>query len=137
MPLVLPIVSILTTGILVIMQMALMLNVVLARLHTRQSLGDGGHQKLQQAIRRHGNFAENAALFVIGIALLELAGGSRSGIVMLCTLFVIGRVSHVIGLSMQRTSNAPRTVGIVLTAFVGVALGIRLILFAVAHWPGA
>lgn len=54
MPLVLPIASILTAGVLVMMQMALMLNVVLARLRARQSLGDGGHQQLQQAIRQIG-----------------------------------------------------------------------------------
>jgi hypothetical protein len=78
MPLAPPIVSALTAGVLVLMQMALMLSVVLARRRNRQSIGDGGKPKLLAAIRRHGNFAENAAVFIAGFALLEVLGGNRT-----------------------------------------------------------
>lgn len=128
-----PIVSALTAGILIILQVALMLSVVAARRRNRQSLGDGGHQDLLVAIRRHGNFAENAALFVAGFALLELVGGGGTGLAIMCAAFVLGRVSHAIGLSMKNTVNRFRVGGIALTAFVGITLGVRLVLVAISH----
>jgi uncharacterized membrane protein YecN with MAPEG domain len=134
MQLVPPLISIFSAGILIIMQMALMLSVVLVRRRARQSLGDGGDHALQQAIRRHGNFAENAAIFVVGAALLELVGGNRTGISILCAIFILGRISHAIGLSMKKTANLPRTMGVVLTAIAGFTLGVRLLGLAVSGW---
>jgi uncharacterized protein len=128
-----PLVSALTAGILIIIQVVLMLSVVVARRRNRQSLGDGGHQDLLVAIRRHGNFAENAALFVAGFALLELVGGGGTGLAIMCAAFVLGRVSHAIGLSMKNTVNRFRVGGIALTAFVGITLGVRLVLVAISH----
>ena len=134
MPLSPPFVSALTAGILVIMQMALMFSVVLARRHNRQSLGDGGQPGMLLAIRRHGNFAENAALFVAGFALLELMGGGRIGLAIMCAAFVLARISHVIGLSMPRkTVNPLRVGGVVVTVFVGITLGVRLIRAALPY----
>lgn len=133
MTLALPVVSTFTAGILIVMQIALMLAVIFARRRARQSIGDGGHQDLLLAIRRHGNFAENAAIFIVGFALLEIAGGARSSIAIMCTLFVVGRLSHAIGLSMKKTLNPLRTTGVILTTVVGVALGWRLVMAALPH----
>jgi uncharacterized membrane protein YecN with MAPEG domain len=130
-----PLVSALTAGVLILMQIALMLAVVAARRRNRQSIGDGGHQDLLQAMRRHGNFAENAAIFLAGFTLLELAGGGRLGLAVLCAAFVLGRISHAVGLSMTKTVNPFRTGGVVLTAIVGVALGTRLVLLALSRLP--
>jgi uncharacterized membrane protein YecN with MAPEG domain len=127
MPFTPPIVSALTAGILIIMQMALMVGVILARRRNRQSLGDGGQQNVLRAIRRHGNFAENAALFVAGFALLEMTGGNRGTLEILCAAFVLGRISHAIGLSMENTLNRFRFAGIGVTITVGVVLGLRLV----------
>jgi uncharacterized protein len=127
-----PIVSALMCGILIIIQMALMIGVIIIRRRKKQSLGDGGQSDLQMAIRRHGNFAENAAIFTIGLALLEMMGGSRSNIEILCAIFVLGRLSHAIGLSMQNSVNAFRTSGVVATVFVGLALGIRLVMVSMS-----
>jgi hypothetical protein len=128
-----PFISALTAGILIAVQIALMLRVVLVRRRVRQSLGDGGNQELLLAIRRHGNFAENAAIFVVGFTLLELAGGDRMVLAIMCAAFVAGRISHLIGLSQQKTLNRFRVAGVVLTAIVGLALGARLMLYAVPH----
>jgi uncharacterized protein len=130
-----PLISAGTAGILILMQTALMMTVVAARWHNRQSIGDGGHQDLILAIRRHGNFAENAALFLAGFTLLELAGGSRLGLTVMCVAFVLGRISHAIGLSLPKTVNPFRTGGVALTATVGVAMGARLLLLAVSQLP--
>jgi uncharacterized protein len=134
MPLSPPFVSAVTAGILVIMQMALMFSVVLARRRNRQSLGDGGQPGMLLAIRRHGNFAENAALFVAGFALLELMGGGRIGLAIMCTAFVLARISHVVGLSMPRkTVNPLRVGGVAVTVFVGITLSVRLIRAALPY----
>jgi uncharacterized membrane protein YecN with MAPEG domain len=129
----LPVVSALTAGILIIIQMALMIAVVLARRRNRQALSDGGHPDLLQAIRRHGNFAENAAIFVAGFALLELMGADRLVIEIMSAAFVVGRISHAVGLTLQPPVNVFRTTGIILTVLVGVALGSRLISIALLH----
>ena len=132
MPLTPPLISALTAGILIVMQMALALAVALARRRSRQSLGDGSNKDLLQAIRRHGNLAENAALFIAGFTLLELLGGSRIELQILCAVFVLGRISHAIGLSVQNTVNPFRIVGITATIAVGVALGLALVRIGLA-----
>jgi uncharacterized protein len=133
MPFTPPLVSALTAGILIILQMALAVGVILARRRNRQSLGDGGKAIVLQAIRRHGNFAENAALFVAGFALMEILGGNQATLEFLCGAFVLGRISHAIGLSMPNTLNWFRFGGVGLTIFVGISLGWNLVRIALAH----
>jgi uncharacterized membrane protein YecN with MAPEG domain len=127
MPLTPPLISALTAGILIVMQMGLALAVALARRRNRQSLGDGGNKEVLQAIRRHGNLAENAALFIAGFTLMEMLGGSRTELQILCAVFVLARISHAMGLSMQKTVNRFRIIGIIATIAVGVALGVSLV----------
>jgi hypothetical protein len=127
MPFTPPLVSALTGGVLIIMQMLLMLAVVRARRRNRQSLGDGGKPEVLQAIRRHGNLAENAALFIAGFALLELIDGHGPSLEIMCAAFVLARISHAIGLSMPKTVNNFRVAGIGATIVVGMVLGVRLI----------
>jgi uncharacterized protein len=131
-----PLVSALTAGILIIMQVALMFGVIMVRRRARQSIGDGGNQELLAAIRRHGNFAENAAIFIAGFTLLELLGVDRTSIALLCAVFVAGRTIHAIGLSLPKTANRYRFAGVALTAVVGLALGARLVLYALPHLLG-
>jgi hypothetical protein len=50
--------------------------------------------------------------------------------------FVLGRISHAVGLSMKQTVNPFRVGGIVLTVITGVALGLRLMMFALPHLTG-
>lgn len=128
-----PVISAVTAAILIIMQLALMLGVVIARRRNKQSLGDGGHPELLRAMRRHGNFAENAAIFIAGFTLLELLGGDRSALIILCAAFVLGRISHAVGLSLEKSVNPFRTGGAVVTVIVGLALASRLLLTALPH----
>lgn len=127
-----PVISAVTAGVLILMQMALLFSVVRARRANRQSLGDGGHPGMLVAIRRHGNLAENAAIFIAGFALLELLRGGGIGLAVMCAAFVLARLSHVIGLSIKaKPVNPFRVGGTVVTVFVGVTLGVRLIVAAV------
>jgi uncharacterized protein len=131
-----PIVSVFTAGLIILIQMALAFSVVLARRRARQSIGDGGDQELLLAIRRHGNFAENAAIFIACFTLLEIMGRGGTWLVILCAGFVLGRIGHMIGLSMKETINPFRISGITLTIAVGIALGVRLMLVALPHLSG-
>jgi hypothetical protein len=129
----LPVISAITAGILVIGQMALLFAVVGVRRSIRQSLGDGGDQRLLRATRRHGNYAENAAIFVIGLALLEMMGADRLFVIGLVAVFIAGRIAHAIGLSMERTVNPWRVAGVLATIAVGVGMGVRLVLLGIDH----
>lgn len=95
--------------------------VVLLRRKFGVSLGDGGHEELNRAIRVFGNFAEYVPLALILVAALEfvqapvwymhVAGGS---------LF-IGRTLHAVGL-LGKGSMAARASGMVLT-WLSIVLG--------------
>ena len=123
-----PIVSAIAAGVLIVIQMALLLTVVVARRRGKQSLGDGGDANVLRAMRRHGNFAENAAIFVVALALFEMIGGERLTAEIYAGIFIVGRLAHAVGLSLQNTRNLPRVLGILATVGVGVVLGARLVM---------
>ena len=123
-----PLITGIATGVLVILQMLLLFMVVGVRRRIGQSLGDGGHPEVLQATRRHGNLAENAALVLLALALFEMLGGPRLQVEILAGLFVLARLSHALGLSMRKTVNPLRVVGVIVTMLVGITLGVRLIM---------
>jgi uncharacterized membrane protein YecN with MAPEG domain len=82
----------------------------------------------RRSIRRHGNYAENAAIFVASLTLLEMLGAVRPFVIGLATLFILGRLLHAIGLSQENTVNAWRVTGVFATIGAGVALGVRLVM---------
>ena len=122
-----PIISALTGGILIILQSAFMFAAANQRRQHGPSIGQSEDANALRASRRHGNLAENAAIFVVCVALLEVLGGGKLWVEGLCGLFIIARLAHGFGLSMQNTTNAFRVIGVILTAVCGIALGIRLI----------
>ena len=128
-----PVISATATGVLIILQMGLMLSVALARRANRQSLGDGGKPAVLAASRRHGNFAENAAIFAVALALMEMIGAPRLFLEICAAVFVAGRISHVIGLSLKNTVNPWRVLGVAATVGVGLVLGVHLVLFGLHH----
>ncbi len=107
----LPLVTAMATGVLVLMQLFLMFLVGNKRLSYGQGLGDGGHQDLLLAIRRHGNLAENAALFLVALGLLEILIGSTLTVVLIAAAFVVVRIAHAVGLSLGDGPNAARFIG--------------------------
>jgi uncharacterized membrane protein YecN with MAPEG domain len=74
-------------------------------------VGDGGQAPLLRAIRRHGNFAENAGIFLAGFMLFEFSKFSPTLLMTLCVAFVLVRVAHAVGLSRPNTGNIFRMVG--------------------------
>ena len=127
-----PVISALTGGVLIILQMLLMLRTALTRRGSGVSLGEGTDVLLRRS-RRHGNLAENAAIFVACFAIVEMLGEHRLWMEIACGVFVFARLLHVIGLSQKKTANGFRVVGVILTFAVGIGLGIRLVNLALAQ----
>ena len=119
-----PLYTALTASIIMVLQMALMLMVGFARLRTNTNIGEGDNEEMLLAIRRHGNLAENSALFLVLLALGEMIAGSTNVILSLGVIFIIVRIAHAIGLSMGGGANAPRAVGVFGTLLTGVGAAV-------------
>jgi uncharacterized membrane protein YecN with MAPEG domain len=126
-----PVVSALTAGILILLQSALVFAAANQRRLHGPSVGEPTDLNVTRAVRRHGNLAENAAIFIACVGLLEILGGGRLWVEILCAAFVAARLFHAFGLSLKNTTNAFRVVGVILTVIVGLTLGGRLIVVAV------
>jgi uncharacterized protein len=131
-----PVISAFTAGILILLQTALVFAAVNQRRLHGPSLGESPDPNVLRAVRRHGNLAENAAIFIACVALLEMLGGGRLWVEVLCGTFVVARLSHAFGLSLKNTVNPFRIVGVILTVAVGLGLGIRLIFVAAPYLTG-
>ncbi|MEP2987578.1 MAG: MAPEG family protein [Parasphingorhabdus sp.] len=99
-------VTALTAAICAIMLLLTAISTVRNRLKTSRAYGDGGHAGIVSASRSHGNLAEHAPLFVIMIALLEMARASHWPLTGLAVLFLAARTAHIIGL-YQRGEEGP------------------------------
>jgi len=122
-----PVTTAYVAAIIGLLQYALMMAVGLARGPAGVSLGDGGNEELLRKIRRHGNLAENAAIFLVLLGLLELAGTNESIIMGIGGLFVVARISHAIALSTSGSGMPFRPIGALGTIGAGAgAAGILL-----------
>ena len=130
-----PSVTAATAGTLLVLQVILAGMVGAAR--GPIAIGDGGKDALIRAIRRHGNLAENAGIFVAGFTLLEISRFSPRLLIALCIAFVAVRLIHALGLSQANTSNAMRVIGAVGTYLCGLVLGGTLIWIGVSAALGA
>ena len=106
-----PVVTAFTTGILAILQSLLMMTVGFKRLQYSQGIGDGGHEDLARIMRRHGNLVENAAIFLVVLALLEMTGINGLFVIVFASLFVVARFSHAIAFSITTGPHPLRVVG--------------------------
>lgn len=73
----------------------LIFSVIKLRKQHQVSLGDGGFEDLQRAIRAHGNFVETALWGIFMIFLIEYQDGDHAAIHGLGLLLVIGRILHI------------------------------------------
>ena len=83
----------------------LILTLVLAILVVRQrakheiSLGTGGNEDLERAMRAHGNNVEYVAIALPGLIALAMLGASTTLIHVAGLLVTVGRVGYAIGIS--------------------------------------
>ena len=95
----------------------------LRRLH-RVSIGDEGNVAVRTRMRAHANFAENTPIFLILLALLELARGSSPWLWGAAILFILARIMH----AFQMDRPAPNFLRI-----AGVSIS-WLVLLGLAAW---
>lgn len=92
-------------GGLLILQILLMLSVGTYRSGAKKGVGVDGDMKLERLVRRHGNLAENAAIFVIVLALYELLFGQTWIALGTASVFFAARLLHVFGFSSVSGSH--------------------------------
>lgn len=100
-----PIIAAVAGAILVLLQAILMILVAVHRIRDRIGLGTGDDPALERKIRRHGNLAENAALFIVVLALAEMTVVPNDVVAIIAIIFVIGRIFHAIALSTVAGSH--------------------------------
>jgi uncharacterized protein len=132
-----PLITAATAVVLALLQVALMTFVVVGRVKTRTSLGDGGSAALETRIRMHGNLAENAPLLLILLGLTEVSGDWRLAVPVIAAFFVLCRLAHPIGLSTSTGSSLFRTFGAAGTALALILLAALLAVSVISRFPGS
>ena len=105
------------------------------RLATKIGAGSGGDVVLEQRIRAHANFVENAPLALILLLLFERGGAEPIYVHAFGASFVIARILHAEGLSKTFARSPGRFYGSVLTLLVILGLAIALLVQAIGHGP--
>lgn len=81
-------------GFLGLMLVVLIVGVVRLRRKHRVSLGDGGQDELEKAIRAHGNFVEVVPLALIIMFILENSGVDSLALYLYGSSLALARVLH-------------------------------------------
>lgn len=104
-----PIYAAVAGAVLIILQALLMILVGTHRIKNRVNLGTGDDQAMERKIRRHGNLAENAALFVVVLALAEMTVVPNDIVRNIGIIFLIARVFHAVALSTEAGSHGTKS----------------------------
>lgn len=118
-------------GLLGLLLLALSMNVSRERGRARVSLGDGGDEVLNKAIRAQANFTEYVPLALILIALSEAQGAPAVAVHILGAMLVVGRFLHAAGMLGTQPMRLGRLIGTVLTFLVLLIAGAGLAVHAV------
>ena len=108
-------------SILALMFIKLSLGVIALRRKNKVSLGAGGVDELDRAIRAHGNFAEYVPLGLFLIGALELNGAPLELVGLLGLLLIAGRYFHAKGINEPPPNFKNRVRGMKIT-FAAVGL---------------
>ena len=108
-------------SLLALVGLALGALVGLQRPKLKVSLGDGGHQSLIEANRRHMNWLENVPLLVTLLAIMELNGASSTWLHVLGSTLLAGRLIHPFGIGAAWSFRLPRFIGALATQLVTFA----------------
>lgn len=121
-------------GAAAILHVWLSLRVSRLRRPLKIGVGDGGNEMLLRRVRAHGNFAENVPLFLVLLAVVELAAGSNMLLWTVAILFVLARLAHAFGMD-RPGANPLRVGGIAVSWLALLALGGYAILIAYQSPP--
>jgi len=86
-------------GLNLIITLVLAILVVRQRAKHEISLGTGGNEDLERAMRAHGNNVEYVAIALPGLIALAMLGASTTLIHVAGLLVTVGRVGHAIGIT--------------------------------------
>ena len=128
-------VTALFASILTLFYIKLALDVIKLRRSNRVSLGSGGVDTLEKAIRVHGNFAEYVPLGLVLMGLLETNGGYPWLVAVLGATLSVGRVLHARALLGQ--PGKLRVRGMQLTFGTLATLAVLNLLLVVRSHVGA
>ena len=118
-------------GLLALLYLVLSFRTIVLRVRLRVSLGDGGSEALQRAIRAHANFGEYVSLALVLQVLLASTGASATLLHGLGAALLLGRLLHAIGVSRVPEPLSLRMVGMVLTTGTLAASGVLLVIAGV------
>jgi len=129
-----PLTTAMAGAFLIILQQVLMMNTGTHRAKAKIGVGLGEDRDLERKVRRHGNLAENAALFIVILALVESFTGGGTAVNSFAIVFVIARISHAVGFMSLTGSHADgsaftpfvffRMIGAMGTGLCGIGLGL-------------
>lgn len=105
----------------------LSLSVIKLRRKNRVSVGDGGNEQLQLAIRTHANAVEYIPITLLLLLMLELNGAPTILIHVLGGTLLVGRILHSMGLPEKDFKK--RVLGMQITIYLLIGLAILNILF--------
>jgi len=111
----------------VLLIVKLTLSVIKLRRKNRISVGDGGNEELQLAIRTHSNAVEYIPIALLLLLTLELNGAPKLLIHLLGALLLIGRIIHAMGLPAKNLQK--RVLGMQITIFLLIGLAILNVSF--------
>ena len=117
-------------GLLALFYIYLALNVVKLRRAYKVGIGSSqndDHEKLNLAIRVHGNFSEYIPLGLIMLMLLEMISLDWIFIHALGGGLLLGRILHCLGLGKTRGASYERIAGSALTFLSFILMGLTLI----------
>ncbi|MEM7077727.1 MAG: MAPEG family protein [Pseudomonadota bacterium] len=137
-----PIATALLAAFLIILQQGLMFTAGMHRAKTGIGVGVADDQHLERKVRRHGNLAENAAILILVLAIVELGGAPTAVVASFAIAFAAARVMHAVGFGHLDGSHNPgggkfwiamRASGATVTGVGGIGLGLYLVYFLLTN----
>lgn len=120
-------------SLLALLIVRLSISVIKLRRKNRISVGDGGNEELQLAIRTHSNAVEYIPIALMLLLMLELNGAAKILIHLLGATLIIGRILHAFGLPAKDLKK--RVLGMQITIYLLIGLAILNIIFLVFTEP--
>lgn len=132
-----PVTTAFVGSILIIMQQVFMMITGVHRGNASIGVGFGDDKELERKIRRHGNLAENAAIFLVVLGLVEVLSGGSLVATIIGFIFLAARISHGIAFSSLSGSHGQengarifvmcRVAGAMGSGLSGIAIGLYLL----------
>ena len=111
----------------------LSLLVIKLRIKNQISVGDGGNEELQLAIRTHANAVEYIPIALLLLLTLEINGAPKILIHLMGAALITGRIIHAMGLPAKDLKK--RVLGMQITIFLLITLALLNILFLAFSGP--